>query len=75
MSFLTTIEAEASVIETAVVDGLKAAVQYVDNIFVTEIGPELLAALKGALAVMEQTALAEIVTTATPSSPATTPTS
>ena len=73
MSFLTFVETEATPVETAVVDGLKAGLNYVDNVLVTEICPELLAALKGALSVMEQTALAEIVTSNTPSSPVTTP--
>lgn len=69
MSFLTTVEAEASAVETAVVDGLKAAVNYVDNVAVTEFGPELVAAIKGALAVFDQTVLASLITANTPPAP------
>lgn len=67
MSFITFVETEATVVETAVVDGLKAGLNYVDNVLVTTLGPELIAALKGALAVMEQTVLAELVANSIPS--------
>lgn len=79
MSFLTYIEQDASIVETAVVDGLKAGLDYVDNVLVTEIGPELLVALKGALNAFSQEALAEMISGLTPSpipsSPDTTQTS
>ena len=48
-SFITEVETVAGEVETAVVSGLKSAITYVDNVVVTDIAPELLAALKTAL--------------------------
>lgn len=58
MSFITFIEEEATVVEAAVVDGLKAGLNYIDNVLVTQLEPALIAALKQALSVAEQAAVA-----------------
>lgn len=43
-AFIVTAEAELSTIEQDVVDGAKAALNYVDNVLTTDIDPALLAA-------------------------------
>lgn len=61
MSFLTFVQEEATIVETAVVAGLKDGLNYVDNVLITELLPELEKALLDALKVMEQSALASFI--------------
>lgn len=68
MSFLTVVEQDATDIENAVVSGLKTAVTYVDNVFVTEIEPALLQAFMAALKVLGQDAIAAVLASNTPAS-------
>lgn len=74
-SFWTTVSAEASAVEQDVVGAAKTTLNYVDNAFVTEIEPELEAALKGALSTFGNALLAGFLNslvggqTVTPSAP------
>jgi hypothetical protein len=61
MSFWTVVEQDATEVENAVVAGAKTCLDYVDNVFVTEIEPALETALKAAIAKLGQAALAAII--------------
>ena len=52
-AFITEVETTAVAVEQDVVAGLKAGLNYVDNVVVTDLEPELLAALKQALSLVE----------------------
>lgn len=50
-AFITEVETVAGEVETTVVAGLKAGLNYVDNVVVTDLAPELLSSLKTALGI------------------------
>ena len=70
MSFLTVVEQDADAIENAVVDGLKSAVTYVDNVVVTDILPVLEQSLLAAIEKLGQEAVAALLGTAVNAAPA-----
>ena len=65
MSFLGVLQQDATDVETAVVGGLKDALNYVDNFTVTELIPTLESALLAAIEKFGQEALAGILGNAT----------
>jgi hypothetical protein len=67
-SFITEVETDAAAIEQDVVTGLKAGLNYVDNVIVTDLAPELMAALKQALSLVESTTLSGILNSVTATS-------
>lgn len=68
-NFLTEISTEASDVEQAVVVGLKSAVEYIDNVVVTEFEPELISALKGALQALGSAAVTSFLNSQIPTEP------
>ena len=46
MSFLTALEADISTVETEVVNGAKTVIKYIDNVFVMDVEPAIVSALK-----------------------------
>ena len=73
-AFITEVEADAVAVEQDVVAGLKAGLDYVDNVIVTDLAPELLAALKTALGIFGSDALSSILTQFAPGASITLPT-
>lgn len=77
MSFITTVEKDLGVVESAVVSGLKTAANYVEGVIVTDIAPELGAALLKAVETLGSELLTELLgklgfgaTVTVPSAPA-----
>ena len=66
MSFLTVVEQDATQVEQAVVAGLKTAVDYVDNIVVTDLLPVLETQLLAAIKALGQEAVAAVLGAALP---------
>lgn len=66
MSFLTVVEQDLEADGAAALNGAKACIAYVDNVFITEIEPALQTALLAALKTLGQDALAAIIAAATP---------
>ena len=68
MSFLTVVEQDATEVENAVVDGLKTAVGYVENVTVVDILPALETVLLNAIEKLGQEAVAALLGSAVASS-------
>jgi hypothetical protein len=73
-NFITEVEDAAGAVETDVVNGLKAAISYVDNVVVTDLAPELLPALKTALGIFGSDVLSSILAQFAPGASITLPT-
>ena len=73
MSFWTVVQQDATAAEQAVVAGLKTAVDYVDNVVVTEIEPVLETQLLAAIKELGQEAVAVLLGDALGTSSASTP--
>jgi len=67
-------ETELADAEQAALAGATASIAYIDNVFVTDIEPELLAALKTALVTFGSPVLAQIIGQLIPGSTVTVPT-
>lgn len=65
-SFITEVKDEAVEIEQDVVAAMKTGLNYVDNVLVTDIGPELMAAFTKALELVGEAALTSLLGTAAP---------
>lgn len=74
MTFLATIEADATIVEQDVVAGLKAGVAYVDNVIVTDVEPALAVAFQTALSTFGSALLQEILTLLKPGATVVVPT-
>ena len=75
MSFLGVLKQDATEVETAVVGGLKTALDYVDNFAVTELVPDLEAALLAGIEKLGQEVLAGLLGTAVAAAPTPSPAS
>lgn len=75
MSFLGVLKQDATEVETAVVGGLKTALDYVDNFAVTELVPDLEAALLAGIQKLGQEVLAGLLGTAVAAAPTPSPAS
>lgn len=65
MSFLTVLEQDIQVVEKAVVSGAKTVLNYIDNVVVVDLIPELETALQNAIKALGQEAIALLLSSQT----------
>lgn len=66
MSFLTVLEKDITDVESAVIDGAKTVIDYIDNVVVHDLLPELVQALIAALGKFTQEEIAALLGSSTP---------